>query len=170
MLNNCRTNVTDEGQSCHLSTYTSDENAEWVRATVPDNWHTWLSMKWCLICASVVESSKIDLGFTMFVQNGFQNNSQERTSTTIWQSVKACWSAGVTKVMLFFFWDAFSLGMGHGSTIMTQKANKHQSMEWKHITSPVRKKFRTQPSVAEVMLTLLLGEEYTRASFATLPR
>jgi hypothetical protein len=31
---------------------------------------------------------------------------------------------------------------------------KRQSMEWKHSTSPVRKKFRTQPSAEKVMLTL----------------
>jgi uracil DNA glycosylase len=57
------------------------------------------------------------------------------------------------------FLDALLLGMRHGSTIMPQKANKHQSMEWKHITSPVRKKFRTQSSVAKAMLTLLLGRD-----------
>jgi hypothetical protein len=53
---------------------------------------------------------------------------------------------------------------------MPQKANKHQSMEWKHITLPFRKKFRTQPSVAKVMLALLLEEGCTRANFGTLSR
>jgi hypothetical protein len=32
--------------------------------------------------------------------------------------------------------------------------SKRQGMEWKHKKSPVKKKFKTQPSVGKVMLTL----------------
>lgn len=32
--------------------------------------------------------------------------------------------------------------------------SKRQSMEWKHVSSPVRKKFKTQPKAGKVMLTI----------------
>jgi hypothetical protein len=36
-----------------------------------------------------MESSEIDLGFIKFVQDGLQNNSQENTSATVWQSTRS---------------------------------------------------------------------------------
>jgi len=32
--------------------------------------------------------------------------------------------------------------------------SKHQSMEWKHLGSPVKKKFKSQPSAGKVLLTI----------------
>ena len=32
--------------------------------------------------------------------------------------------------------------------------SKHQSMEWKHLGSPVKKKFNSQPSAGKVLLTI----------------
>jgi hypothetical protein len=51
-----------------------------------------LSMKWRIICLSAMvlltESSKIDLAFIKFVQDGFQNKSQQSTSVIVYQSAK----------------------------------------------------------------------------------
>ena len=37
--------------------------------------------------------------------------------------------------------------------------SKRQSMEWKHLGSPVKKKFKTQPSTGKVMLTVFWDSE-----------
>jgi hypothetical protein len=83
----------------------------------------------------------------------------------IWQSAKVYWTAIITKVLLF--WDTVLLKTRHASTHCTLES-KPQSIEWKHSTSPTKKKFKTQPSLGRVMLTLFLGR--TRANFGTLPR
>ena len=46
-----------------------------------------------------------------------------------------------------------------------QRETKKASKEWRHTSSPKPKKFRTQPSVGKVMLTLL---GWTRGNFGTL--
>lgn len=43
--------------------------------------------------------------------------------------------------------------MRHGSTIMNQRAKK-QSMEWKHLSSPVPKKFKQQSFCNKLMLMI----------------
>jgi hypothetical protein len=66
----------------------------------------WLSMKLCIVCRSVIvlltESSKTDLSLVKFVHDGFQNNSHESTSVTVWQSAKAYWTTIVARVALLF--------------------------------------------------------------------
>ncbi|GFQ73177.1 histone-lysine N-methyltransferase SETMAR [Trichonephila clavata] len=44
-------------------------------------------------------------------------------------------------------------GMKRGSTISRQN-RRTASMEWKHPSSPVRKKFKTTPSAGKVLLTI----------------
>jgi hypothetical protein len=100
MFKNGFTSVADEEKSGCPSTFTTEKA---LNAYIPWFWKIpeLLSMKWCIVWASVMvllmESFKTVVDFITFVQDGFQNNSQESTSTNIRQSAKAYWIA----VMLF---------------------------------------------------------------------
>jgi hypothetical protein len=137
----------------HLATSTVEKNTEWVRAKILDyQWVTINEMAHHLSSAMVlyIESSTTDLGFIKLVQDGFQNNSQESTSTIIWQSAKIYWTTIATKMMPF--WDALSLGMRRRCTIMFQKAN---SRVWNgNILHHQSKSSSKLNHVWEAMLTL----------------
>ena len=80
-------------------------------------WHN----TWTSVLVLHMKESTTNLAFIKFLQDGFQNDSQKSTSTTVWQSAKAFWTTFVMKGMLF--WDALSLEMRCGSTITSQRAN-----------------------------------------------
>jgi hypothetical protein len=83
---NACTSVTDEKQSGHLSTSTTEGNIEQVRAMILyDQWVTISEAVHHLhiSCGSAHESSKAGLDFIKSVHDRFQNNSQESTSATI---------------------------------------------------------------------------------------
>jgi hypothetical protein len=91
-------NVHKRSYNCHWWRTTGTpihmlvKKIEGVRAIILYS-RKWLSMKWSVICASVmvlrIESSKTQLGFIKSVHSGFQNDSQDCKSASGWQSAKA---------------------------------------------------------------------------------
>ena len=52
-----------------------------------------------------IKSTTTELAFIKFLQDGFQNNSQESTSTTMWQSARDFLTAFIMKGMLLGFFE-----------------------------------------------------------------
>jgi hypothetical protein len=80
------------------------------------------------------------------VHGEFQNNKHNSIHETIlnWYHVEghAFWSFTVT---------------GDGTLICHNKPwSKHHNTEWKHPTSPIKKKFKSQPTVGKVTLNTFL--------------
>lgn len=119
-----------------------------------------LLMKWLIICTSfmilLMESSRTDLSFVKSVQDGFQNNSQESMSGTVWQPAKVCHAAVETNVTISqmqCFWGT-RCWIFHNVW-----EGKLLSMEWKHARSPVKRKFNL--SLAwKMMLTHFWNAEW----------
>lgn len=138
MFKHSHTSVTDEW-SGHPSTSATEENTEWVCAMILGK--RWVTLNevvhnLCNCNGSVYGIIQDQLGFHKFVQDGFQNDWHESIGTTIWQSAKACWTAIIRKVTLF--WDG-------DKTWIHYYASKSQchSMEWKHLILPVETQFKT---------------------------
>ena len=90
------------------------------------------------------------------VQDGCQESLPQSTSANVLRSANTYSTATTMKAKKFL------------SRIVTgdemwvhhyEPESKRQSMEWKHLGSPVKKKFKTQPSTGKVMLTVFWDSE-----------
>ena len=98
-----------------------------------------------------MKSFTIDLAFIKFVQVGSQNNTQCCINERAWTSAnKIC--IPMVKNMTPS-WTESSLVTKHGSTITSRSANG-QIAEWKNPRSPIREKFKSQPSAGKLMLAV----------------
>jgi hypothetical protein len=96
--------------------------------------------------------SNTGMGFINFVQNGFQNNSQESTRAKLWQFAKAHWTAILTKVTTS--WDALPLGTRGGTISTSWEANDGVwNTNFRHRQSKINSnKRRSSKSVIDALL------------------
>jgi hypothetical protein len=86
-----------------------------------------------------------------FVQDGFQNKSQNNIGITVWTSVTTLFAGIMRKVMPFCV--ALSLVMKHGATIISWRAN---TKVWNGNSQHplMKKKFKSQLTAGRVIVTL----------------
>ena len=155
-----------------LGTYPHPQQKETLNESAPRFWITdgRLLTKWHNIWTSVMVlhiKSTTELALIKFLQDGFQNNSQESTSTTMWQSARAFLTAFIMKGMLLGFFETHCHWRRDvDPPLRAREQTPEQGVETSDITSQKEVLKSTIGQTSDVHTFLGL----TRSNFGTLSR